>query len=45
MKKVYLVLIEKQGVLKVVAEHENIKECNEYLKDNKYRIVDCWRKS
>ena len=45
MKKVYLVLIEKQGILKLVAEHEHIKDCNEYLKDSKYRIIDCWRKA
>jgi hypothetical protein len=43
MKKVYMVLKIDFGLLKVVAEHESISDCNEYFKDKRYRVIDAWR--
>lgn len=44
MDKVYIVLIVKDGFLKIVAEYAHISDCNEYLSDKRYRVIDAWKK-
>lgn len=45
MKKVYLVLIDKKDGLKLVAEYDSIEKCNDYLRDSRFKVIDCWRKA
>lgn len=45
MEKIYIVLKNDDGILKVVAEFNEISKCNDYLKDARYRVIDAWKKS
>lgn len=44
MKKIYIIVKNIDGVLKVVAEFDEISQCNEYLKDANYRVLNAWKK-